>query len=401
MISKINRCDIYVILSVLYILQGALYRQGIINQSLQIILMLWALFATSKEIGKVVSESKILKATSMLVAMYFVYGVVFIISGKVYQYGNGGVTSSYGYLQSSLNSLLPIFLFYYYTRKGYIDNKRIQLYGILFLLAYVIDYQYNLQQMVSYYADLGSNRQEFTNNSSYLFLLLFPFLYFYRSKWIQGVFVLLILYFLLIGMKRGAVMIGILCLLIYLIHNWNQIKRSRYLAIYALGAVIIAAGFTYYMSNTLSGSDYFRERVQQTLEGDSSGRDVIYSVIWNEVWANGSILQLIIGRGANSTVEVTNGWFAHQDWLETLCNNGLLGVFLLSSFYLSIYKECKLSKNSGKRNIYEPLIMMLVICVTKSFFSMSVQDMQVCQTMILGYCSYHVYNEEYNNCFCN
>lgn len=390
MFRKINRCDIYVGLSVLYILQGALYQQGIINQVLQVVLLLWALMVAAKEYRYINSSNKLLRATTYLLVLYFAYGVAFIISGKVYQYGNGGVTSSYGYLQSSLNSLLPIFLFYHYAKIGYLSEKRIMYYGVLFLASYIVDYFFNIQQMIAYYAELGSKRVEFTNNSSYQFLLLFPFLYFYRSKWIQSGFALSILYFLLIGMKRGAILIGVLCMLIYLTHNWQKIKHTKNVLLYIVGIIILLSLFVSFMMKELSGSEYFLERVQQTLEGDSSGRDIIYSAIWHTVWDSGDLFYLIFGRGANATVEVTGGWFAHQDWLETLCDTGLIGILILISFYLAIYKECIRAKRMGLDSIYQPFFLMLVICVFKSFFSMSIQDMQVCQTMILGYCSYRV-----------
>lgn len=390
MFRKINRCDIYVGLSILYILQGALYQQGIINKVLQVVLLVWALLVAAKEYRYCNSNNKLLRATSYLLALYFAYGFAFIISGTVYQYGNGGTTSSYGYLQSSLNSLLPIFLFYHYTKRGYLSEKRIMYYGLLFLASYILDYSFNTQQMIAYYAELGSNRVEFTNNSSYQFLLLFPFLYFYKSKWIQAGFALSILYFLLIGMKRGAIIIGVLCMLIYLAHNWQKIKHTKNVLLYIVGTILILSLFISFMTKELSGSEYFLERVQQTLEGDSSGRDIIYSAIWHTVWDSGNLFYLIFGRGANATVEVTGGWFAHQDWLETLCDTGLIGILILLSFYLAIYKECIRAKRMGLDSIYQPFFLMLVICVFKSFFSMSIQDMQVCQTMILGYCSYRV-----------
>lgn len=263
-------------------------------------------------------------------------------------------------------------------------------YGLLFLASYILDYSFNTQQMIAYYAELGSNRVEFTNNSSYQFLLLFPFLYFYKSKWIQAGFALSILYFLLIGMKRGAIIIGVLCMLIYLAHNWQKIKHTKNVLLYIVGTILILSLFISFMTKELSGSEYFLERVQQTLEGDSSGRDIIYSAIWHTVWDSGNLFYLIFGRGANATVEVTGGWFAHQDWLETLCDTGLIGILILLSFYLAIYKECIRAKRMGLDSIYQPFFLMLVICVFKSFFSMSIQDMQVCQTMILGYCSYRV-----------
>lgn len=393
MLRKFNRCDFYIVLGLLYLLQGVLYQKGYINQILQVVLTVWNLIEISRYICSVPHKSRMLKASVVLLLMYLVYGLIFIISGTQYKYTWGDHTKSYAYLQISLNSILPIFLFYIYSAKGLLTERRIRYYGILFLVSFVLLYRYELQQTLLFYESIGSSKEEFTNNSAYYFLLLFPFLYYYKSKWVQSLCLFTILYFILIGMKRGAVLIGVCCLIIFVIHNWQQIKRSKSKLSYAL-CIILALGILgSYMNDFISGSDYFNERVQQTIDGDSSGRDILYAKMYNEFLYNYNIIEIIFGKGANSTIAIA-GQYAHQDWLETLCNNGLLGVLLMAIFYFSIYREIMIVKHKRKLHIYHPFFLMFFICLSKTFFSMSIQDMQLCQTMILGYCSYKVNYEK-------
>ena len=113
MLKKINRCDIYVGLWCLYTLQGVIYPVGIINQLLQLLMLLWGMFALYRYTFSVNIGSKILKATYLLVVMYVIYGCLNILIG-----GNGAEVfgvGSYVYLQSSLKSLSPIFLFYIFS----------------------------------------------------------------------------------------------------------------------------------------------------------------------------------------------------------------------------------------------------------------------------------------------
>ena len=78
----------------------------------------------------------------------------------------------------------------------------------------------------------------------------------------------------------------------------------------------------------MSNSEYFVSRYEQTLEGNTSGRNDIYENLWNTLLLEPNPLYFYLGRGANSTLNIVgNG--AHQDWLETFCNNGLLGVIIL------------------------------------------------------------------------
>ena len=382
----INRCDVYIATWCIYILQGFLYNQGTINQVLQIVLLTWAIIVSIGVIKNVKHNPFFINMCLLLIVMYILYGIEYMMFGQKYSYGNGGYTSSYGYLQSSLNSILPIFLFYMYSKKGYLTVNRIKNYLIIFIVTFILLYYQNYQETLYHYSvEIGSKREEFTNNVSYYFLLIIPFVFFYKDVIIKYVFSLILMYFIIAGMKRGAIIIGGFCFIYFLLANFSSSKSWSTRILVVLITVSFLLSAYELVGSMYNSSDYFVQRVEQTMEGDISGRDEIYPKVWSGWYNSKSMLNLVLGYGANSSVKFSDGWYAHQDWLETICNNGLLGITILVLFYMSLIITTIKSKKCLDRQLYYSFVMMTFICIAKSFFSMSIQDMQVCQTLLLGF----------------
>ena len=77
-------------------------------------------------------------------------------------------------------------------------------------------------------------------------------------------------------------------------------------------------------------------------QGDMSGRDIIYSNIWNS-WLDSNFFHFLFGYGFAASIKISGiGLFAHNDWLEILSNFGLLGVII---FAVLFYQGFKLSLN--------------------------------------------------------
>lgn len=376
--KSLNRCDAYVGLWCIYMLQGFLYPVGIINQALQLILIIWALFATFQSW----SDSRgLMKWTHSLIIMYIIYGFFAILLNNDNIY-----TSSYVYLQSSLNSLLPIFLFYKFSKEGMLKISHIKWYIFIFIATYIVKYYLEYQWLLS---NSTWGRDEFTNNSGYNFVLLMPLLYFFvKRPIIQYSTLIVVLLYTFLSMKRGAILIGFLCFIVFIIQNFrNSNNRKHKFFIIVLTAFILILGIEY-IEQTLVSSDYFVRRIEQTTSGDSSGRDEIYKSVWNGYWSDSSIFQLLFGHGANSTIEYA-GNFAHQDWLETLCNNGLVGFIILLGFFVSFLREVLNSKKIVKdKTFFYVFSMCLAICFIRTFMSMSIQEFEPCQTLVIGMLMY-------------
>ena len=139
MSKSFNRCDFFILLWILYYLQGILYSPGIINKFLQFIMILIAGVETIKLLS-IKIHSSIIKSTLYLLLMYCFYGGWIIIFGDGVTFKNGNSPADYLYLQVSLNSLLPIFMFYNYSRKGLLTERRIIIYAIVFIIQSIILY---------------------------------------------------------------------------------------------------------------------------------------------------------------------------------------------------------------------------------------------------------------------
>lgn len=375
-IKSLKICDIFVGLWALYYLQGLLYPQGVINQLVQLLMILLGLVSFAKCIMTKTS-SGIITATVLLVLMYIVYG------GTIIMFGDGiPWTADSTYLKNSFNSLLPIFFFYNQTKAGNLTEKRIRIYSLLMLLCVIIFYTYFGLNLL---ALLGVD--ETTNNVGYMFVALLPFVFFWHEKpLLQYILLAVLMLYILMGMKRGAIAIGAMAVVVFIYSQFKTGTGKRKTYVFML-SVLIVLGVIYAVGYLLETSDYFAYRVESTMEGNSSGRDRIYGAVWNEIKNEQEIIPILFGRGANSTIKFA-GNFAHQDWLETACNNGLLGVFILLSFFIVFGVSVLKSRHYLAPHYYYCFLSLFAISLAKTMFSMSIQNFNMYQGMLIGYFAY-------------
>lgn len=384
MFKYINQCDVYVGLWCIYMLQDVLYPAGIINQFLQLIMLVWNMIAVFKYMLESRTDvySSVLKATLLLMAMYTIYGGIHIMFGESIKGEN-----TYYYLQSSLNSLAPIFLFYHFTMNGKLTSDRIRIYLPILIVICILLYYKNESQVL-----LTTDAEEITNNMGYKFVTLIPLLFFFSKKpIIQYLLIAIILLYVLMGMKRGAILIGVISTIILLYANLKDSSRWTKILIVTLSLLFIV-GVGQYIGYMMDNSAYFSARVEATLEGNISGRDAIYETLWNTVLLESRPLYFYLGRGADSTLSVV-GNFAHQDWLETFCNNGLVGVLILAYFFYTLGKNAWHSRKYFSQMIFYSFITLVVIVFSRTMFSMSIKDLDLSITMLLGYFSYWMIHE--------
>lgn len=381
MLKRINQCDIFVGLWCIYMLQGILYPRGIFNQLLQLIMLLWSMLAVVRYIihSTEYLHSSILKAAFLLIVMYTIYGVIHIMFGDAIM-----MRDQYLYLQASLNSIAPIFLFYTFTADGKLTSDRFRIYLPVLIVTCVLLYYENERQF-----SLLMNQEEVTNNIAYMFISLIPFLFFYSKKPIlQYVFIGIILLYIFMGMKRGAILIGVLGTMVLLYANMKNSSRWTKV-LFAILTIIIVIGMSKYIDYMMGNSAYFMARIEQTMEGDASGRDMIYGSLWNTVLTEQNPFYFYLGRGADSTLKIA-GNYAHQDWLETFCNNGLIGVLILFYFFYTFSKNIWESKSVFSGMMFYSFSTLLIIIFSKTLFSMSIQDLKLFESMLIGYFAYRV-----------
>lgn len=386
MLKQINQCDIYVGLWCIYMLQDVLYPSGIINLLLQLVMMLLSMIALFKYIyeSRIYEYSSILKATFLLIVMYAIYGSIHIMFDAPI---NG--QNTYYYLQSALNSLAPIFLFYHFTMNGKLTSDRIKIYLPFFIVTCILLYYKN--ERLQLYA---TSAEEITNNMGYMFVTLIPLLFFlYKKPLIQFLLIGIILFYVFMGIKRGAILIGVLGTMVLLYTNIKSSFSRWSKFLFTLLTITIIVGISLYIDYMMNNSAYFMARVEQTMEGNTSGRDAIYKNLWNTIRLESNPFYFYLGRGADSTLKIT-GKFAHQDWLETFCNNGLVGVLILFYFLYTLGKTAWQSRKYFPQMMFYSFITLVFIIFSKTLFSMSIQNLDLPIALLLGYFSYWVIHED-------
>ena len=377
-LKKINLCDGFVGLWCLYYLQNILYPQGIINQSVQLLMILQGLMPFCKCFAER-QKPVLIKALLLLMIMYMVYGVLVIMFGDGIKW-----TSDTDYLKNSFNSLLPIFFFYEQARQGKLTEKRIQIYTLIMLLVSIVFFNYMGQLL-----NLENDKDENTNNAGYLFTGLIPLVFFYYKKPVfQYLLLAIMMFYVMMGLKRGAIIIGSFAVAIFLLSGLRGKSNKRKFFSLLLSSVIVV-GSMYYVEYLIANSPYFMRRIDDTLSGDSSGRDYIYNAVWNAVANEQNLFYILFGHGANSTI-LYAGNFAHQDWLETACNNGLVGVLILAFFFITFAVSVFRSHNYFQPQYYYCFLTLLIISFSKTLFSMSIQGLDIFQSLLIGYFTYWI-----------
>lgn len=372
--------NIYISLWIVYSLQGTLYTSGgMISRLLLVVLMLVSLyyFCYANLKYKLPTPLRIL---SILVIAWSFYGVFPILFGT-------GRTAfpvlSYSYLRAIYISLLPIYCFYVFFKQRSLDEKNIKVWFFFFLVTATFNYfRYQTNALTD------SSDEEITNNVGYVFLSLLPLLpLFGRKPIIQYGLLAICFYFILVGFKRGAILIGVLCA------GWmisrtlrskqlggRKLSRRRFLLILMV-FVTIGLG-VYLIRDLLASSDYFKYRLEMTLEGSSSRRDLLYTFFFNHFIHETNLMRFLFGNGAYGTIQLYFN-YAHNDWLEIAIDNGLIVLILYAAFWISLI--AMLFK--GKRGTTTTLMlgMFIIIYFIRTMISMSYNSITLYAACALGY----------------
>lgn len=382
-IKKINRCDFFLLIWVLYYLQGIAYPEGGI---LSLALLGVSLLISARCTIKVMqwrNDPIYFRGLNMLMLLFTIYGFILVLMGPstLYYPIPGKSMPSYNYIKSIYLSLLPIYPFYYYTKKGYLTAEHMRMWGVIFLISVTLSYFRTQREALEALIESGSKTDGITNNSGYLFLSCLPLLVLYRKKpIIQFAFLSFVMAFIVMGMKRGAIAIGLASSVYFM---WQAITKSKGKTrfLFIVLSISICIGSVLFFIHQMSSSDYMMKRIEATLAGNSSGRDSLYTFFWKYFTEDASFIHYLIGRGANGTLEIYYN-YAHNDWLEIAVNQGLLGIVVYAFYWFGFFKTWKRAKNIDAKTI---IALTILIFFTETMFSMSYADMTYVSTSVLGY----------------
>lgn len=369
----LNKMNIYIFLWFIYSFQELFMPKGtFFTQLLIVFLLVYSLYSVFVVNTRYrLQKPLFFSGLNAIVILFTLYGSFYIICG-----------GPPDYLKSIYISLLPIYSFYVLWMERTVPEKTIYFLIVVFFLFSTIQYHHNYQEQLVMAVLRGSSAEEFTNNIGYLFLSLMPLCVFlYKKPLIQYIAIGYCIAFILMSMKRGSILIGVLCLVCFFWHNMKIPSMKKKITLVCLSLFLVIFGLLL-VQKQMNESLYFQKRVENTIDGNSSGRDIIYGTAVNYFWNETSPLQFVFGSGAETTLNVMHS-FAHNDWLEIAVNQGVLGIMVFVFYWIVFAREC-LSKNYSSREKLA-LQLLFIICFMKTLFSMFYNDMTFIESFVLGY----------------
>lgn len=375
MLKKItNPCNLYVILWLCGYIQNIYFDSSLLSMVFYIPFTLMTMYYV-KEVILNYRTTGVMKVMLYFFLFLCVYGVGLLL------YNDAVGQDPKSFLMMLFSSLGPIFPFYVFTKQGYLTEYKLKICFFAFFIVAIMEY-FAFEQKALMLLELNSPYDEITNNTTYYFVALLPFVFFFNKKPIfQYLLIACILGFVLSGMKRGAVLISSLLLVWFVVRTMkNASTKQRFFLLLILLLFVFVS--VHFVENLYDTSDYFQKRLEDTTEGQSSGRDRIYSTYWNRYITNDNALQFFFGEGAYHTENILH-YKAHNDWLELLIDCGLCGAVLYVIYWSAFFTFFKRIKKQSI--LYSIAGACLVFTFVRSFFSMSFSDMPFSACMLLSY----------------
>ncbi|MBW7869115.1 MAG: O-antigen ligase family protein [Brumimicrobium sp.] len=273
--------------------------------------------------------------------------------------------------------MTAIYPIYYWSSKGLISNIHLRNFALVMLPVIIVSFftsKSNLQ--------IEYDRENVVNNTSYLFVALMPFLFLIKNKNLSLIILFALLAFLVIGAKRGALIIGSVNTVIILFYNLKYMQSKNWKARMRnvlLFTIVFSIGMIY-LSDIIESNSYVFER----LENNQSTRPENYTALFNNWYNSTSIHHILFGYGYYSSPLYTpEKGMAHNDWLEMLNDFGLFGFILYAVLIISFIK---LFKNKWPIDLKYMHITIIISWIFISLLSMWVNNyMNIMYAILMGY----------------
>lgn len=386
----------------LYIFLWLLYFQQdgtIISRIALVLLLVWSLYYYVYAISHYQLPVP-LKILAVMVLGWTIYGLVPILEGagftSVYIDDTMTHIQPFTAIKDTYISILPVFTYYVFSRKGLLEEDALKKWFVVFLAFAIYSFIVSRND-----AMLKFNSDEVINNTGYLVLSLLTLipLFWEKPVW-QYVFLSVCMVFILMGFKRGAIIIGALCSvwIIYYSIKMERLKRSsssfRRRFVRVLMIAFFVSATIYAVQYVLETSDFFSRRLMNTLEGDSSGRDQLYGVFYRHFINETNILTFLFGNGAFGTLRIC-GNYAHNDWLEIAIDYGLFFLIVYAAYWISLF----VMLIKGERDSYTTMMLgiFIIIYFFKTFFSMSYNGISPYAACAIGFALANYLSKNHNN----
>ncbi len=263
-----------------------------------------------------------------------------------------------------LYALLSFSLFVFLGKNGVMTNAYFSIIGMCLLVAFVAAY-YHMEAYVIEELMLDADA-DVTNNATSGFLFLLPMLFFIKKEWQKWLMLVICLFYLLAGAKRGNIIAAIIPTLLFVRFELKDSKHSLFRTTLIIIA-IIALGYTLY--NWFATNDFLMHRFEKAIGGNSTGRDILYAHAWQTWCSSDSFFNLLFGYGFDGILHqpLMEGMHAHNDWLEILVNYGIIGILFYLVIFFNLLGQFRSTKFLPMQMV---LLSVTLIWLFKSFYSM-------------------------------
>lgn len=357
------------ILIAVYFAQGSLYAKGsVISRTSLFLLLIISVYYLVITLLSRFNKSSFYKAWTSLLLLN-VLG--FLFSGDL------SSTLHFEMFKNVLMTFLLFYPFYYFANLGVLKSKNLVCFLMIMIPVFVLSYYYSEEELLL--------SGKVVNNTSYYFVSLIPFVFLIkRNQLLSFISMLVLMFFIIQGSKRGALISGSIGTLFFLYYKLRMVPKKNRIRAY-LVIILALIGIVYYAYHVYITNEYLVRRINSMSIDNSSGRNTIYTSVFNSWLNTDSIINLLFGFGFASSLSLSgSGHYAHNDWLELLSNFGLLGVFIYGSlFYFSIKSMKSKEWMIDKRIV---LLTVISIWIFTSLISMSYTSINGClQSVLLAY----------------
>lgn len=365
-ISSLKTLSLLIGLFFIYFLQGIFYSSGgIISISCLIGIIVIEGFHSLQLFLQGTRNTSIM----LIHALFFILLITFLVSPSVV-WGNVyeaiGEISTQSQFKESACFILMFPTIYLICRDKIIPQKYFLIFGICLFILSILQF-FHYQDLIQ--IKLNTDR-DITNNSAYWFVCLLPFLPLILQKRpiIATILFLLATIFIMSGAKRGA----IICLgvsIVYSLYFYLKYTSISFRQIIIL--TLSLSGIIFFILYLYSINEYLQMRIETN--NNIGTREIAYRTLFMHWQTDDNLFTSLLGNGTAQTVALW-GNFAHNDWLELLIDNGVLGVGLYAGILVSLFLQIYRSQLPFHERWAAYLC--FIIWGLKSTFSMGYADMR-------------------------
>lgn len=219
-------------------------------------------------------------------------------------------------------------------------------------------------------------------STAYYTLFFLPFALLSKNKIIKWGGTVLVLYTLLLCMKRTGFIAFVAGIVIYILVEYRSApKGSKKRAFVLLGGLLALTAMYFFIMENTRGTFSVIDRLLSTGQTSNEGREDVWPVVISMIRYS-DIIALIFGHGFDTVIENSPlALSAHCDFLEVIYDYGVSGLLLYLTFYKRLWNGFIKMYRQGSE-LAAPMSFTFVTAFVVSLFS----HLIIFPTYFLGFC---------------